>query len=86
MDFHILGRVVLTPELREKVQAILDGNPGAELTADANWLRARTKQITCIARELPLSTVPFDCRRSRAIKQLLATDGYQAQADPATMV
>jgi hypothetical protein len=79
-DFHILGRVVLTPDLAEKVQAILDSNPGAELTADANWLRARTARISNIARGLPRSNIPFDCRRSRAIKQLLEMDGYQVPA------
>ncbi|MHC8307526.1 hypothetical protein [Pseudomonas sp. PB3P13] len=41
-DFHILGRVVLTVDLAEKVLAILISNPDAQLTADANWLRANT--------------------------------------------
>ncbi len=89
VDFHILGRVVLTLELAEKVLAILKSNPDAELTADANWLRARTSRISSLARALPRSTLPFDCRRSRAIKELLAADGYHLKApqtDPAPRV
>ena len=79
-DFHILGRVVLTVELAEKVLAILISNPDAQLTADANWLRARTARISSLARDLPRSSLPFDCRRSRAIKELLLADGYHLQA------
>lgn len=79
-DFHILGRVVLTPYLAEKVSAILQSNPDAQLTADANWLRARTTRISTLARALPRSNLPFDCRRSRAIKELLVADGYHLQA------
>lgn len=79
-DFHILGRVVLTPELAEKLSAILQSNPDAQLTADANWLRARTARISSLASALPRSNVPFDCRRSRAIKELLVVDGYHQQA------
>lgn len=79
-DFHILGRVVLTVELAEKVLAILISNPDAQLTADANWLRARTARISSLARDLPRSNMPFDCRRSRAIKELLVADGYHLQA------
>lgn len=74
-DFHILGRVVLTVELAPKVLAILISNPDAQLAAGANWLHARTARISSLARDFPRSNLPFDCRRSRAIKELLVSDG-----------
>lgn len=42
-DFHILGRVVMTDELRDKAEALLTCNAGATISSDANWLRSRRK-------------------------------------------
>ena len=75
-DFHILGRVRMTDELRLKVSAILASNPGANLTSDANWLRARTAKICRIRAHLPAFSGDFESRRMRAVQALLATEGY----------
>jgi len=73
-DFHILGRVVLTPEIEEKVRALRKENPEASLTADANWLRSRTKKIGIKLTELPLDL--FSSRRTRAIASVLRQESY----------
>lgn len=44
--FHILGRVQQDDEQVKRILAINNGNPGARLTADANWLRSRIAIIS----------------------------------------
>ncbi|MDG1580800.1 hypothetical protein [Pseudomonas sp. GOM6] len=75
-DFHILGRVVLTPEVEEKVRALRAANPAATLTADANWLRSRTKKIQRVQKDLAQDL--FFSRRSRAVAAVLAEEAYAA--------
>lgn len=78
-DFHILGRVVLTPELTSKLNALLTNNPGAVYTADANWLRARIREISSAAQALRQdpSTPSWDSFRTRAVRSILRNDAYQ---------
>jgi len=43
--FHILGKVQGDPEQQERVSALVSGNPNAQISADANWLRSRLDTI-----------------------------------------
>lgn len=77
-DFHILGRVILTEELVKKIAALKLNNPEANYTADANWLRARTKKISVEANSLApdLSTGLGDTKRTRAVRNILQQEAY----------
>lgn len=80
-DFHVLGRVVLTTELRAKVDAILRHNPDALLTADANWLRSRISKISKIRESLTPFSGDFETRRMRAVQTVLLREAYPQQND-----
>lgn len=43
--FHILGRVQQNEEQVQRMAALTANNPGATLTADANWLRSRMANV-----------------------------------------
>ncbi|KUM43361.1 hypothetical protein [Pseudomonas sp. EpS/L25] len=75
-DFHILGRVVMTDELQEKVQNLVAGKAGATISSDANWLRSRSRKIA--GAEEMLSGTPdlLQTRRTRAVKALLKLDAF----------
>lgn len=77
-DFHVLGRVIMTPELAVKLHALLDNNPGATYTADANWLRSRIPQISSAAQRLrhDPSRNLFESSRTRAVRAVLRNDAY----------
>lgn len=77
-DFHVLGRVILTPELTVKMQALLANNPDAKYTADANWMRSRIQKISRVAqtfRHEPTRN-PFDTSRARAVRSVLREEAY----------
>lgn len=76
-DFHILGRVRLTSELKLKLCALLQNNPAAQYTADANWLRSRIRQISGAAgfKEAGMQR-PFDSSRTRAVREVLRCEAY----------
>lgn len=78
-DFHILGRVVLTEDLREKLGALLANNPFAIYTSDANWLRSRLGAISRAKAETAPnpSSNPMDSSRTRAVREVLRVDAYQ---------
>ena len=79
-DFHVLGRVVLTPELSAKLDALLANNPDATYSADANWLRSRLREIGAAAERMrrePSSHNPFESSRTRAVRSVLQCDAYQ---------
>lgn len=77
-DFHVLGRVIMTPELAVKLNALLANNPDATYTADANWLRSRTRQISSATNQLRRepSPFPFESARTRAVRSILRDDAY----------
>ena len=78
-DFHILGRVILTADLKSKLSVLLANNPGATYTADANWLRSRIseiKQARTVATPDPMGR-PTDSSRTRAVREVLRKDAYQ---------
>ncbi|MBX8557002.1 hypothetical protein K5D56_25455 [Pseudomonas cichorii] len=77
-DFHILGRVILTEELERKIVALKTNNPEATYTADANWLRARTRKISVEANSLPPERLTGlgDTRRTRAVRSILQKEAY----------
>ncbi|WP_273808323.1 MULTISPECIES: hypothetical protein [unclassified Pseudomonas] len=75
-DFHILGRVVMTDELRDKVEALLTCNAGATISSDANWLRSRTRQIAGAVEMLRGTPNLLQTRRTRAVKALLMQDAF----------
>lgn len=78
-DFHILGRVIITDDLRAKLSALLANNPNATYTSDANWLRSRLKEISqarTVAPPNPLCR-PIDSSRTRAVRAVLQVDAYQ---------
>ncbi|WP_256587828.1 hypothetical protein [Pseudomonas sp. Irchel 3E13] len=78
-DFHVLGRVILTPELWDKLQALLANNQDATYTADANWLRSRIQKISRAAQRLRHEPTrnPFDTSRARAVRSVLREEAYQ---------
>jgi hypothetical protein len=77
-DFHILGRVVMTNDLVEKIGALKANNPDANYTADANWLRARTRKISIEANTLApdRSRGLGDTKRTRAVRNILQQEAY----------
>ncbi|MGP4929254.1 MULTISPECIES: hypothetical protein [Pseudomonas] len=77
-DFHILGRVVMTNDLIEKIGALKANNPDANYTADANWLRARTRKISIEANTLApdRSRGMGDTKRTRAVRSILQQEAY----------
>lgn len=77
-DFHVLGRVILTEELERKLGALKANNPEANYTADANWLRARTKKISVEANSLsPDRSMGLgDTKRTRAVRNILRQEAY----------
>jgi len=77
--FHILGRVQMNEEQRDRVKALRFRNPGATVNADANWLRSRLKKVirlTEAERQRCLSDMPltFDHPRTNAVAQALRED------------
>jgi hypothetical protein len=76
-DFHVLGRVVATDEVQAKVDVLRDNNPGATLTADANWLRSRLAKVAAVVTQ-PLDLRVMDTRRTQAVRQVLLDEGYGA--------
>jgi hypothetical protein len=78
-DFHILGRVILSDDLKVKVSILLTNNPDAIFSSDANWLRSRLKEISrakTVAPPNPLNR-PTDSSRTRAVRAVLRTDAYK---------
>lgn len=77
-DFHILGRVIMTEELEKKLEALKANNPDANYTADANWLRARTRKISIEANTLApeRSRGLGDTKRTRAVRNILQQEAY----------
>ena len=77
--FHILGRVQDDEEQRIRVYGLRATNPAARITADANWLRSRLKNIqagTESVRERRRNggQAAFDHPRAEAVSQLLRSD------------
>ena len=62
----------------KKIAALKLNNPEANYTADANWLRARTKKISVEANSLApdLSTGLGDTKRTRAVRNILQQEAY----------
>ena len=88
-QFHILGRVVLTPELKVKVQTLIENNPAATFSADANWLRSRITRICSDSNLIRCDTAcwPMQSSRTRAVRALLRTESYcRSGCNPAEMV
>jgi hypothetical protein len=77
-DFHILGRVVLTPDVQAKVSVLLANNQNASFTADANWLRSRIREISAAASTLSRRTSirDPDTARTKAVKAMLCRSSY----------
>ncbi|WP_231992366.1 hypothetical protein [Metapseudomonas furukawaii] len=77
-DFHILGRVKMTPELLAKLQALQSNNPAAVYTADANWLRSRIRNISQVKTQRPEFERPwYETRRTQAVRAVLRADAYE---------
>ena len=76
-DFHILGRVVMSQDVKEKVDALLINSPGARLTSDANWLRSRTREIS--AARSRMQTTLASSRRTKAVTHVLSSDRYKSK-------
>ena len=81
--YHILGRVQMNQDQIERLQALTERNPDAEITADANWLRSRLGTVCKIADQVRLErmTAPkgdgalsFMSSRQVAIRAVLQQD------------
>lgn len=82
-DFHVLGRVVLTAELRTKLDALMANNPDANYTSDANWMRSRMRKISAAMKGFrgQEHRNPHDTPRMWAVMEVLRNDPYEgAQA------
>ncbi|WP_262381982.1 hypothetical protein [Pseudomonas proteolytica] len=75
-DFHILGRVKITPDLSLKLQALSKNNPGAQFTSDANWLRSRLKKISSMQTTRLDMRYQVETRRTQAVRAVLDFDAY----------
>lgn len=49
--FHILGRVCMDADQRQRIAALRTGCPGATISADASWLRSRLPLIASATQE-----------------------------------
>lgn len=76
-DFHILGRVVINDEVKEKIDSLRKKNPLATMTADANWLRSRTSKLKAIPTSCPSVSNGLRSRRAQAVASLLASEMYR---------
>lgn len=77
-DFHVLGRVVVTPVLRVKLDALLANNPDANYTSDANWMRSRMRKISVAMQGYrgQVHRNPHDTPRMWAVMEVLKNDPY----------
>ncbi|MNR57883.1 hypothetical protein D3C85_1787480 [compost metagenome] len=68
----------MTEELEKKLEALKANNPDANYTADANWLRARTRKISIEANTLApdRSRGLGDTKRTRAVRNILQQEAY----------
>ena len=84
--FHILGRVQADEEQIERIYALREGNPFAQINADANWLRSRMDTVrkgteaerelrsaAALARALP-PVLLIDHPRVEAVRRALEED------------
>lgn len=84
--FHILGRVQADEEQIERIYALREGNPCAQINADANWLRSRMDTVrkgteaerelrsaAALARALP-PVLLIDHPRVEAVRRALEED------------
>ncbi|HBO2935060.1 TPA: hypothetical protein L4R50_000054 [Pseudomonas aeruginosa] len=78
-DFHILGRVKLNDDVAAKVAALKANSPDANLTADANWLRSRTRKAGQLRQAMPMHM--FESRRTQAVSHLLREEGYALRVE-----
>ncbi|MNG26517.1 hypothetical protein D3C84_1115150 [compost metagenome] len=69
-----MGRVKLNDEIAAKVAALKANSPEANLTADANWLRSRTRKAGRLREAMPIQM--FESRRTQAVTHLLREEGY----------
>ena len=79
--FHILGRVCMDDLQVARLEALLEQNPEAIISADANWLRSRllavtgeTREIQVARRSLRTGCLPLDHPRVEAISNCLRAD------------
>lgn len=77
-DFHILGRVVMSGDVQEKINALLANCQDARLTSDANWLRSRTRTISSLRDKMEINQIAM--RRTRAVERALLSDRYVSKA------
>jgi len=79
-DFHVLGRVVLTAELRMKLDALMANNPDANYTSDANWMRSRMRKISAAMKGFRGQEYrnPHDTPRMWAVMEVLRNDPYKS--------
>lgn len=68
--FHILGRVQVNADQAARIHALTFHNPGAVLTADANWLRGRLDEVSRLAGRMS---------RARAVETAIRADTTWAQ-------
>lgn len=88
--YHVLGRVQMNQDQLERLAALAQGNPDAEITADANWLRSRLGLVTELGeRERQArvaasngSLLPYliETPRAAAIKAAMRADTTWGQA------
>ena len=62
--FHVLGKATFDDVLQRRAFALLESNPDAEISADANLLRSRTGRISATHQQMRMQsaqeTQPFD--------------------------
>lgn len=76
--FHILGRVQVDEQQRQRIAALRTLNSEASISADANWLRSRLGAVlrgTQAVRDNPaLRGCAFDHPRAAAVTRAIAVD------------
>lgn len=68
--FHILGRVQINQDQAARIHALTFKNPGAVLTADANWLRGKLGDVTRLSQNMT---------RARAVEAAIRQDATWAR-------
>lgn len=79
--YHVLGRVQMNQDQLDRLAALMQRNPHAEITADANWLRSRLDVVTELRERerearaaAPRQPFHIETMRAAAIKTAIQAD------------
>jgi hypothetical protein len=79
-SFHILGRVQMNDQQQQRIAALQQRSKDVVITADANWLRSRLKEVCGTSDRFRIAAAGAEqglnenSHRARAIREVILTD------------